>query len=291
MKFAVIANPQKYEVKEVFKVAVKWAIKNQSTLLIPKELGSLLDASEGNSLVYTQDDIEAIVQCDVILVMGGDGTMLNAAGKARTYNKPVLGVNSGRLGFMTNTQNEELTFALDEILAGNYTLDERHYLKAVLPSGEEFYALNEIFFTRSEKATMVNITAEYADTFINSYWADGLIVASSTGSTAYNLSTGGPIVEPGSGVLLITPVNPHSLTTRPLVVSARKPLYITIGIENQGVLFSYDGNLMEIDKLPLKVEIRKSEQSFNLIQLKGHDFFDTLRKKLMWGQDSRRQKP
>ncbi|MGB0347369.1 MAG: NAD(+)/NADH kinase, partial [Balneolaceae bacterium] len=161
---------------------------------------------------------------------------------------------------------------------------------AVDKSGNEFYALNEFLFTRTDTTSMINISAEYNGNPINTYWADGLLVASPTGSTAYNLSSGGPIVAPGSGVIVLTPINPHTLTSRPLVVSAEKGLIIKVEEQPSSILFSFDGVVKEIEKLPFEVEIRTSKIAFPLIQLPGQNYFDTLRKKLMWGQDSRRSK-
>lgn len=291
MNIGVIANPKKYEVKAVFRTALKWAISQKVRLFISGSIGELLDVSASDSLIFTESDEESINLCDVVLVMGGDGTMLYTARISNAKPKPVLGVNSGRLGFMTNTQNEDLIEALEQVLAGNYQIDERHFLKATMSNGEEFYALNEFLFTRTDSTSMINISAEYDGFPINTYWADGLLVASSTGSTAYNLSSGGPIVAPGSGVVLLTPINPHTLTTRPLVVSAEKPLTIIVQPQESGILFSFDGVVKEVKALPFEVEIMQSTRAFKLIQLPGQNYFDTLRKKLMWGQDSRRQKP
>lgn len=288
MKFAIVANPKKYEVKDVIHSAVNWAKKNNVELLASKEVCTLVGIYESPELQLTDSDKESIDLADVILVMGGDGTILYTARISKDSGKPILGINSGRLGFMTNTQNDELEEALSFVLAGDYTLDKRHYLKATDGKGNEFYALNEFLFTRKDSTSMVNISAEYDGNFINTYWADGLIVASSTGSTAYNLSSGGPIVVPGSEVVLVTPINPHTLTTRPLVLRADRPLKITAKRQQSGILFSYDGVLCDVEHFPLEVEIIKSNLSFNLIQLPGQNYFETLRKKLMWGQDSRR---
>lgn len=289
MKFAIVANPQKYEVKDVIHSAVNWAKENNVELFASKEVCTLVGISESPELQLTNSDKESIELADIILVMGGDGTILYTARISRDSGKPILGINSGRLGFMTNTQNDELEEALGFVLSGQYTLDKRHYLKATDEKGNEFYALNEFLFTRKDSTSMVNISAEYDGNFINTYWADGLIVASSTGSTAYNLSSGGPIVVPGSEVVLVTPINPHTLTTRPLVLRADKPLKVTAEQQQSGILFSYDGVLCDVENFPLEIEIIKSNLSFNLIQLPGQNYFETLRKKLMWGQDSRRR--
>ena len=142
---------------------------------------------------------------------------------------------------MTNTQNEDLIEALEHVRNGNYTLDRRHFLKAVDAYGNEFYALNEFLFTRTDSTSMINISADYDGNPINTYWADGLLVASPTGSTAYNLSSGGPIVAPGSGVIVLTPINAY-LTSRPLVVGADKGITIHVEDQPSNILF----HLMEL---------------------------------------------
>lgn len=289
-KFAVIANPKKYEVKDVIHAALTWAQKSDVHLLLCRDVCEVLNIKASEFLTITDSDENSIIESDIVVVMGGDGTILYTARISKQYQKPILGVNSGQLGFMANTTNEELEEALNDVLANNYTLDKRHYLKATDKKGTIFYALNEFLFTRKDSTSMVNISAEYDGNFINTYWADGLIVASSTGSTAYNLSSGGPIVVPGSDVLLITPINPHTLTTRPLVLRADKPLKIIVEKQPSGILFSYDGVICEENEYPLEIEIMKSKLSFNLIQLEGQNYFETLRNKLMWGQDSRRNK-
>jgi len=290
MNIGIIANPKKYEVKSVFEMAVAWAEKKKVNICVSKSICELLLPQKPSTLTLTETDEETVQLADIIVVMGGDGTILYTARISKDNPKPVLGVNSGRLGFMTHAQNEELLEALEQVRTGNYTLDRRHFLKAVDSSGNEFFALNEFLFTRTDSTSMINITAEYDGNLINTYWADGLLVASPTGSTAYNLSSGGPIVAPGSGVLLLTPINPHTLTSRPLVISADKSLIIKVEEQPSSILFSFDGVVKEVDSLPFEVEIRVSKMAFQLIQLPGQNYFDTLRKKLMWGQDSRRMK-
>ena len=288
MKFAIVANPTKYQVKEVIHSALKWAEGKDTTLFIKEDVAEQVGIGDSPILFKTPSDVESISESDIVLVMGGDGTILYTARISRKFGKPILGINSGRLGFMTNIQNEELEGALDQVLAENYTLDKRHYLKATDNQGNQFFALNEFLFTRKDTTSMVNISAEYDGDFINTYWADGLIVSSPTGSTAYNLSSGGPIVAPGSGVVLVTPINPHTLTTRPLVLRSDSPLRVSVKKQESGIIFSYDGVISEVTELPFEVEIVKSKQSFNLIHLPGQNYFETLRKKLMWGQDSRK---
>lgn len=288
MKFAIVANPNKFEVKAVLERTIAWAKKHAVSLLISKETCTLTNSHDPDTIQETSSDIEAIDGCDVVVVIGGDGTILYTARISKHSSKPILGVNGGRLGFMTDTKFEELEEALQTVKSGNYTIDKRLFLRAVDNKGNEFFALNEFLFARKDSTSMINITAEYDGSLINTYWADGLIVSSSTGSTAYNLSSGGPIVVPGTGVMLVTPINPHTLTTRPLVVRSDKPLKIRVEKQESDVSFSYDGVNCKIDELPLEVEIMISDLAFNLIQLPGHDYFETLRNKLMWGKDSRR---
>ncbi|MFY0684194.1 MAG: NAD(+)/NADH kinase [Balneola sp.] len=290
MKFAIVANPHKFEVKAVLERTINWSEENDVSLIISKEICQLTKTHNPAVIKQTETDEQAIDECDVIVVIGGDGTMLYTARISKHSSKPILGVNGGRLGFMTDTKFEELEDALLSVKSGNYTIDDRHYLKATDSNGNEFYALNEFLFTRKDSTSMINITAKYDGSLINTYWSDGLIVSSSTGSTAYNLSSGGPIVVPGSGVMLVTPINPHTLTTRPLVVRSDKPLNIRVEKQESDVSFSYDGVNCKIDELPLEVEIISSELAFNLIRLPGQNYFETLRNKLMWGKDSRRSR-
>jgi len=288
MKFAIVANPNKFEVKKALIQTIEWSEENSVSLFISEETCKLTDIHNLDVITETKDDRTAIDFCDVVVVIGGDGTMLYTARIAKHSGKPILGVNGGRLGFMTDTPFDELKEALQSVKSGNYTLDERHFLKAKVNGDEEFYALNEFLFTRKDSTSMINISAEYDGSLINTYWADGLIISSSTGSTAYNLSSGGPIVVPGTGVMLVTPINPHTLTTRPLVVRSDRVLKIRIDKQQSDVSFSYDGVNCKIDFLPLEVEITVSDLAFNLIRLPGNDYFETLRNKLMWGKDSRR---
>ncbi|MFN1835001.1 NAD(+)/NADH kinase [Balneola sp. MJW-20] len=290
MNIAIIANPVKYEIKEVLSSAFSWAEKEDITFFLRKDVLSSTGIKPTEKVVLTDSDEESIGQGEIILVMGGDGTILYTARISKNSGKPILGINSGRLGFMANTRIEDLEKALYCVLQGDYQLDKRHFLVATDKDGNQHHALNEFLFSRKDATSMVNVTAEYDGNLINTYWADGLIVASPTGSTAYNLASGGPIVSPDTDVFVVTPINPHTLTTRPLVLNSRKPLRIIIEKQNVEVMFSYDGQIIEIEDYPFEVEIMKSDLTFNLIQLPGQDYFDTLQKKLMWGMDSRRNR-
>lgn len=288
MNFAIIANPQKYSVKEPFIEVLKWADDHEVNILFSSVLQKLYRGEEHSSAVVVESEKEAVDQADIIIALGGDGTMLYTARLMKKIHKPTLGVNTGRLGFMANTQKENIRQALHHLLDGNYRLDKRYLLKASDNDGNTYHALNEFLFSKKDTTSMVTINAEYDDMFINKYWSDGLIVASPTGSTAYNLSSGGPIVIPNTDVMVLTPINPHTLTTRPLVLPSNNELKISIEKQHHGVLFSYDGQISEIQRYPFEVHISRADYTFDLIELPDQSYFETLRNKLMWGMDFRK---
>lgn len=221
--------------------------------------------------------------------LGGDGTLLKSFLVAKNGSIPLVGINSGRLGFLSDISREEIESAVIDILEGNIFIDERTALELeiVKDNESEFqYALNEIAVTKLDSASMINIHTYINDEFLNTYWADGLIVATPTGSTAYSLSVGGPILTPDSENFVISPIAPHNLTVRPMVVPDHHS--ITLKVEGRGLHF-----LSSIDSKSEPVyfsetlKIRKAPFKVKTIRLKDHSFFSTLRNKLMWGVDKR----
>lgn len=288
MKLAVIANPKKYSIKDLFDETLQWAVDQQVPLYVSGELHKVSEREAKPPIEVVESEEEAIDRADLVIAIGGDGTILYTARMVKNVKKPILGVNSGRLGFMANTQRENLTHALQQLKSSNYRLDCRYMLQAEDSEGNIYHALNEFLFTKKDTTSMVAIDAEYDEMFINKYWADGLIVASPTGSTAYNLSSLGPIVMPNTNVMVLTPISPHTLTTRPLVLPSDKSLKITVEQQMHDVLFSYDGEIVEID-CPFEIEIKRSNFTIDLIELPEQNYFDTLRNKLMWGMDFRKR--
>jgi NAD+ kinase len=289
MNLAVIANPEKYSVKEPFIETLKWADEHEVQVFFSRILNNLYDGKNHHSSYVTETEEKAINKADIIVAIGGDGTMLYVARLIKNIKKPVLGINSGRLGFMANTQMESLEEALICLKEGNYRLKRRYLLQAEDANSNRYYALNEFLFSKRDSTSMIMVKAEFNGMFINRYWADGLIVASPTGSTAYNLSSDGPIVMPESNVMVLTPINPHTLTTRSLVLPSDKPLKITVKKQQHKVAFSYDGKICDIPQYPLEVYIQRSDFSVDLVELPEQSYFDTLRHKLMWGADYRKR--
>lgn len=289
MKLAIIANPEKYSVREPFNRALSWAREHAVRIFIGNGLSSLAEGDPPSVLRVEESEEEAIRNADIVVAIGGDGTMLYVARLTKNIQKPILGINSGRLGFMANTQKENLDQALTMLMEGQYSLKKRYLLQADDSEGNRHYALNEFLFAKKDTTSMITVKAEYDEMFINNYWADGLIVASPTGSTAYNLSSEGPLVMPGSHVMVLTPVNPHTLTTRPLVLPSVKPLKITIEEQKHDVSFAYDGTVCNFQHYPLEVTVKRSDYSIELVELPNQGYFDTLRHKLMWGVGYRQE--
>ncbi|TYP93331.1 NAD+ kinase [Fodinibius salinus] len=287
MTFAVIANPEKYSVKDPFIQLLQWSDDHGVQILFNADLQELYSGQQHAAAQPVANEKKAIDQADIIIALGGDGTMLYTARLMKNIQKPILGINSGRLGFMAYTQKENLEQAMQFLIEDNYRIDKRYLLEAEDDDGHIYHALNEFLFAKKDSTSMVNVQAEYDDMFINNYWSDGLIVASPTGSTAYNLSSDGPIVMPDSNVMVLTPINPHTLTTRPLVLSSNKALKVRVEQQDHEVLFSYDGQIKQIDSYPFEVKIKRSNFTVDLIELPTQNYFDTLRRKLMWGMDSR----
>jgi len=221
--------------------------------------------------------------------LGGDGTLLKSFMTAKSGTIPLVGINSGRLGFLSDISRDEIEKALDDIIAGNVIIDERTVLELEIISNDNLelqYALNEITVTKLDSSSMINIHAYINDEFLNTYWADGLIIATPTGSTAYSLSVGGPILTPDSENFVISPIAPHNLTVRPLVVPDHYTL--TLQVDGRGLHFltSVDSKSEPIYFTGL-LKIRKASFKVKTIRLKDHTFFSTLRNKLMWGVDKR----
>ena len=225
---------------------------------------------------------------DLVLVLGGDGTMIAAARMMGETEVPVLGVNYGGLGYLAEFRIEELYTALESILAGNYRLDRRVMLDVELQRGAEQVTcnrvLNDIVINKSALARIIEIEAYLNRQFVNSFRADGLIVSTPTGSTAYNLSAGGPVIFPSMNAVVITPICPFTLSNRPIVVPDDAVIELCLKTEREDVALTLDGQV----GFPLQVEdrviIRKSQTTFNIVQPTNRNYFEVLRDKLRWGR-------
>lgn len=226
---------------------------------------------------------------DFFLSIGGDGTLLESVTHIGKAEIPVLGINTGRLGFLATTSKDEMEKALEKLFRGAYILDKRATLRLETTSGlfaKLNFALNDFTVVKKNTSSMITIHTYIDGEFLNSYWADGIIVSTPTGSTGYSLSCGGPLIFPRSGNFVITPVSPHNLTVRPIVVSDHSEISFQIEGRSKSFLVSLDSRIASVDANE-KLKVKRSDFMVQLVQLEGQHYFKTLRHKLNWGLDIR----
>jgi NAD+ kinase len=236
------------------------------------------------------DDYHGIVgKVDFFFSIGGDGTILDALTMVRDSGIPIMGINIGRLGFLSSIAKDEILPAIDKVLSNDYQVDSRALIRLKQPEdlfGEMNYALNELTITRKDTTSLIVLHVYIDDMFLNSYWADGLIIATPTGSTAYSLSTGGPILTPGSENFVLTPIAPHNLTVRPIVIPDKSKIRIVAEGREDQFLVSLDSRRAIISS-NFELIVEKTQFKVNLVQMRGRNFFMTIREKLKWGLDAR----
>ena len=239
---------------------------------------------------FTTED-EAPEDIDFLISVGGDGTFLSSMLFLKSSKIPVIGLNSGRLGFLANIGKEEINKAFDAIFSGDYAIEKRSLLRVEsdidLFDGFNF-ALNEVSVQKSD-SSLISVDAWLNDEFLNTYWTDGLIISTPTGSTAYSLSVGGPIVAPGSNNFTLAPIASHNLTVRPIVVPDDVQIRLEVKTRSESFLVTVDNRKQEL-KLKLKnniIHIRKSKFELKMLKLPFNNYYATLRNKLMWGMDKR----
>jgi NAD+ kinase len=243
--------------------------------------------SKGINLFSNSSELDASVDC--LISLGGDGTMLDSVVLVSDKNIPILGINFGRLGFLAGIGKEELTLAVDALKNGTYVVDKRTliHLDASLPLfGNSPFALNEFAIHKRDISPMVKIHTYLNGEFLNTYWSDGLIVSTPTGSTGYNMSCNGPIVFPESSSFVITPVAPHNLNVRPIVVPDSNVISFEIEGRSDQIICALDARREIVDK-DIQLAIKKEKFTVSLLRLNENNFLSTLRAKLMWGLDRR----
>ena len=226
---------------------------------------------------------------DFLISVGGDGTILDTITTVRDSNVPILGVNTGRLGFLANNTKEEIESSINSLISGDFKIDSRTLLSLVSnvdQFGNDNFALNEFTLHKKDSSMMMTIHVFINGEFLNSYWADGVIVATPTGSTAYSLSCGGPLLSPGSDNFVITPIAPHNLNLRPLVVKDDVEILLKMEGRDKEFLTTLDSRSQTVKKDSI-ITLKKADFNINLIQFKHQNFFSTIRNKLYWGRDVR----
>jgi NAD+ kinase len=287
MTYGITGAPTKQELWSPVAKVVEWFRERGHDFWLHEPIAAgLIERNLIPTAVGREHSVTDVVEAgDLVLSFGGDGTLLRTAHLTGPNDTPLLGVNIGRLGFLADIEVDQLFDALEAIVAGNYEVEERMVLEARSngPSFDTQWALNEFVVNRSGDAGLINVEVAVDGTPLNTYWADGLILGTPTGSTAYSLSTGGPIIAPGVDAMILTPIAPHTLTVRPIVLPADSTLTCHVLGDDQPYVFSADGRSTAFDGADLTFTVERAHHTVNLVKLPGQHFFHTLRSKLMWG--------
>lgn len=225
-----------------------------------------------------------------MISLGGDGTLLDTLPYIRASQIPVLGINTGRLGFLSAVSSDDIAHSIRALLSKNFQLDQRSLIELQSPKGDLFgsfpFALNELTVLKRDTTTMISVSVHVNNNYLNTYWADGIMVATPTGSTGYSLSCGGPIMVPESETLIITPIASHNLTMRPIVIKDSCEIKLRVEGRIKNHLVVMDSRSVSLEE-PVELLVKKADFKINLINLEHQDFFKTIRNKLAWGLDKR----
>jgi NAD+ kinase len=275
----IIPNLQKASSLEVAQGLIKWLEDKGSKVLLNE-----ITASEVERPELAQRPSEIYKNSDFIIVLGGDGTLLSVARQVLWQQTPILGINLGHLGFLTELEQENMYEGLEKIRNGDYRVEERMMLEAVLVKNnmitDNFWALNDIVISKGSFSRIIQLKTYINQSYIETYSADGIIISSPTGSTAYSLSAGGPILSPDVGAMVITPISPHTMSSRSIVISENEEVKVEVVGDKNDVMLTIDGQQGYRLNAGDLIIVRKSEFSANMIKLKDKDFYDVLRTKL-----------
>ncbi|WP_298760938.1 NAD kinase [uncultured Psychroserpens sp.] len=290
MKVAVYSQYYPEKSLKSFEDLIDVLHKNQVSIHIEASFyNELNDGIKQNSAVkkFTQLDDSY----DLLISVGGDGTILRAITYVRDLSIPIVGINTGRLGFLATIQTDDIEVAITHILNGNYKTSERTLLSVETnPENEDLtvtnFALNEIAVSRKNTTSMITVETHLNDEYLTSYWADGLIIATPTGSTGYSLSCGGPVITPDTNSFVLTPIAPHNLNARPLVIPDNTTIQLRVDGREDQHLMSLDSRIVTLSNATL-ITIKKANFKVKMVELLDESFIDTLRKKMLWGEDKR----
>ena len=286
MKIAIYGQFYKTDPKHVSKLISILEKKNISIFIEKNYLEKLYDLPNSIKTFSNLDN-----SFDLLISIGGDGTILKAITYVKNLNIPIVGLNTGRLGFLAKIQFDKLEEFIDTIVSGDYSISERSLIEVYTSTENKDlkslnFALNEISVGRKNTTSMIFIETKLDGKYLNSYWADGLIIATPTGSTGYSLSCGGPIIMPEAENLVITPIAPHNLNARPLVIADNTEISLKIDGRENEFSISLDSRITTLNK-NTTVKVKKSSFTIKMIEFESESFLYTLREKLMWGKDRR----
>jgi len=289
MKIAIFSQEISQDVKNVLQSILVHKDAQKCIFFIHNNLSQCKINVNNFSFFKNYDDLDK--SFDLFISIGGDGTFLRSIEFVRNLNLPIIGVNTGRLGFLASTKKENLEKSLTKIFKKKFNVEKRSILKVssenkCIPVNSFPYALNEISVVRKDTTSMINVKTSLDGTYVNSYWSDGLIVSTPTGSTGYSLSCGGPVISPSSNSFVLTPISPHNLNARPLVISDSTKIEISVSGREEFHLLSIDAKIFTI-KNETKIFVEKSNFDIQVASINNYNFYKTLKDKLLWGKDKR----
>lgn len=290
MKIAVYS--QYYEGKSIehFKQLLQVLLRKEVSIFIESEFYETIELPLlKDKRLQTYDALDE--SFDLLISVGGDGTILRAVTYLRDFSIPIVGINTGRLGFLATIQVNEVELAIDHILQGNYRISERSLLtvETDIPNSDLSkinFALNEVAISRKNTTSMISVETHLDGEYLTSYWSDGLIISTPTGSTGYSLSCGGPVITPNTKSLVLTPIAPHNLNARPLVIPDKTVIQLRVNGREDNYLLSLDSRISTLSNDTI-VTVRKANFKIKMLEVLEESFIDTLRKKLLWGEDRR----
>ena len=289
LRFALFGNEYQPKKSASVEKLLSYLTAKGAEIYIDRPFYNFLTNTLGYDVAVTGVFDDYNFDVDFVISLGGDGTFLKAASKVGCKGTPIVGINMGRLGFLANILPSEIETAIDDIYAGSYTIEE-HTAIQIEADGEPIegnpFALNDIAVLKRDNASMISIKTSIDGEYLVTYQADGLIVSTPTGSTAYSLSNGGPIMVPQAGILCLTPVAPHSLNIRPIAIKDDSVITLEVGSRSHNFLIAIDGRSEKLKESTI-ITIKKAPFNIKVINKMGKRYFSTLREKLMWGADQR----
>ena len=286
MKFALFTRLDSNENNDHIFSVFKSLDKHQLDYDVDSQSFDLISKLDNYNRDFNFSKVEKLSnEYDFVISIGGDGTILRSANEIGELSIPIIGLNKGRLGFLANSPIEIIDSIIEKITNSNYRISERTIIQVEF-EGKTKNALNEISISRKNTTSLITIDTKLNDQYLNTYWADGLIISTPTGSTGYSLSCGGPIIMPDSKNLVLTPIAPHNLNARPLVISDNKQIEISINGRENEYIVSADSQIFSVN-IDSKINISKAPYFLKMVEFEEDSYINTLREKLMWGKDRR----
>ena len=286
LRFAIFGNTYQPKSAEAVSKFLHCVAQHGGEVCIEREFHKYLSRNHDLAIDAAEVFSGTYFDADFVVSIGGDGTLLKAANYVGARQLPIIGVNTGRLGFLADTTATEIETTIDAIFDGNFTTEEHAVIEVKGDISGSPFALNDIAVLKRDNASMISIKASINGEYLTTYQADGLIVSTPTGSTAYSLSNGGPIVAPQSGIICLTPVAPHSLNVRPIVIPDTAEITLSVESRSHNFLVAIDGRSEKCLE-GTALTIRRAAHTIRILRLFGRNYYSTLREKMMWGRDNR----